>query len=104
VARKTKTSKRDLDKLVRAILDGKRGDQPYVIGGNECSMVVFPRVGTVFLSWVDDVSVVEAIALAEPGDSREVIDARRAKLEWHLRKSLGDATVDEAKRRAETPS
>lgn len=64
-----------------------------VVDGESETAVRFEGIGTMFISKVSGLVVVEAIALVNEGDPREVVQARHADLERRGRRLFGeDAT------------
>ena len=62
--------------------------------GRDEVMVMFDGIGTMFVSDVAGRIVVEAVAIAEAGEARSIIEARHAELERQGRRLFGAEGLD----------
>jgi hypothetical protein len=62
--------------------------------GRDEVMIMFHGIGTMFVSEVAGRVVVEAVAIAEAGEGRSIIEARHAELERQGRRLFGAENLD----------
>jgi len=62
--------------------------------GRDEVMIMFHGIGTMFVSDVAGRVVVEAVAIAEAGEARSIIEARHAELERQGRRLFGAENLD----------